>query len=119
MPRYRIVDLITGVIILGSMLLDIMLDIPVLWYVGVVGVYLLITTLGATLLSLEYFLPVRSRGVRTDAIAITFDDGPVPGKTERILAILHSRGIPATFFCIGHRVAENPALVQAVHDGGH
>jgi peptidoglycan/xylan/chitin deacetylase (PgdA/CDA1 family) len=119
MPRYRIVDLLAVLILLGLMLLHLQQPVSTGWYVLVVVVYLSISALGATVLSLQYFVPVRSRGVRTDAIALTFDDGPIPGKTEKILALLQERGIPAAFFCIGHRVVASPEVVRAIHAGGH
>lgn len=119
MPRYRIVDLLTVSILLGLVLWDLQQPIAIGWYVAVVLVYLSIGALGATMLSLQYFVPSHVRGSRTDAIALTFDDGPIPGKTEKILALLHARGIPATFFCIGHRVAANPQLVATIHTEGH
>jgi peptidoglycan-N-acetylglucosamine deacetylase len=119
MPRYRIVDLLTILVLLGLVLWDIQHPLSIGWYVTVVLVYLSISALGATILSLHYFVPSHARGRRTDAIALTFDDGPVPGKTEKILALLHARGIPATFFCIGHRVAANPQLAATLHAEGH
>jgi peptidoglycan-N-acetylglucosamine deacetylase len=119
MPRYRIVDILTIIILLGLVLWQIQHPLSVWWYVALAVVYLSIGALGATVLSLQYFVPSHVRGKRIDAIALTFDDGPVPGKTERILALLHSRGIPAAFFCIGHRVAESPAVVKTIHAAGH
>lgn len=38
------------------------------------------------------------------AVALTFDDGPDPRHTPEVLAILHSEGVPATFFVIGSKV---------------
>lgn len=119
MPRYRIVDLLAVLMLLGLGLLNIQQPVSLWWYGTIVVVYLSVSALGATVLSWQYFVPVRSRGVRTDAIALTFDDGPLPGKTEKILALLHERGIPAAFFCIGHRVVASPGVVTAIHAGGH
>jgi peptidoglycan/xylan/chitin deacetylase (PgdA/CDA1 family) len=52
-------------------------------------------------------------------VAITFDDGPVPGKTERVLRILRDHEVPAAFFCVGKNVLEHPALVEEIHNAGH
>ncbi|MBT1685725.1 polysaccharide deacetylase family protein [Dawidia soli] len=119
MPRNRLVDLLTVAVLLALVLWDLQQSVSIGWYIAVAVVYLSINALGATVLSLQYFVPVRSRGVRTDAIALTFDDGPVPGKTEKILALLQARGVQAAFFCIGHRVVANPRTVAAIHAGGH
>ncbi len=52
-------------------------------------------------------------------LAITFDDGPTPGVTEKVLAALKERDLRATFFMIGQRVEAYPDLAKKVLDGGH
>lgn len=52
-------------------------------------------------------------------VAITFDDGPDPEITPRILDALDARGAHATFFCIGERAAANPAVVREIARRGH
>jgi len=52
-------------------------------------------------------------------LAITFDDGPTPGVTERVLAELKKRDIKSSFFMIGQRVAAYPDLAKKVFDDGH
>ncbi len=52
-------------------------------------------------------------------IALTFDDGPVPGGTEHILNVLKKYGISATFFMIGQKAAQHPELVAKVRAAGH
>lgn len=52
-------------------------------------------------------------------VALTFDDGPHPRDTEALLDVLDHHRVRATFFHIGRRAAEHPALVRAVYDAGH
>jgi len=52
-------------------------------------------------------------------IALTFDDGPDPEITPRVLEILARAAVPATFFCIGERVAAAPALTREILAAGH
>jgi len=52
-------------------------------------------------------------------IALTFDDGPWPGQTNRILDILKDEGVHATFFMQGGRVKKSPGLAKRVADEGH
>jgi peptidoglycan/xylan/chitin deacetylase (PgdA/CDA1 family) len=52
-------------------------------------------------------------------VALTFDDGPDPEVTPRVLEILRQRQVPATFFCIGQRAAAHPEIVKSIADGGH
>lgn len=53
------------------------------------------------------------------ALALTFDDGPDPAVTPRVLALLAQHGARATFFMVGRRAEQHPALVHAVHAAGH
>ncbi|MBN1193221.1 MAG: polysaccharide deacetylase family protein, partial [Coriobacteriia bacterium] len=55
----------------------------------------------------------------TNLVALTFDDDPWPGQTERVLAILEQRNVPATFFMLGMRVERAPDLAAAVANSGH
>ena len=52
-------------------------------------------------------------------VAITFDDGPDPHFTPRILDILDARGARATFFCIAERAALHPGLCREIVRRGH
>lgn len=52
-------------------------------------------------------------------VAITIDDGPDPDVTPAVLALLARHGAKATFFCIGNRAAEQPALCRAIVAAGH
>lgn len=51
--------------------------------------------------------------------ALTFDDGPDPAFTPRILEILRSHSVKATFFALGHNAARHPGLLREVVQGGH
>jgi len=60
------------------------------------------------------------RGPRTDRrLALTFDDGPDPEWTPRVLDLLAAAGVRATFFVIGERAARAPALVARMAAEGH
>lgn len=55
-------------------------------------------------------------------VALTFDDGPRPATTGRLLDGLALREIPATFFLVGSRLAGDPegqALVRRMAAEGH
>ena len=58
-----------------------------------------------------------SRGRRR--VCLTFDDGPDPEATPRVLDILSLHRITATFFLIGERAARHRTLVQRIVDAGH
>ena len=52
-------------------------------------------------------------------VALTFDDGPAPGATEAILALLDKYHISATFFMVGKKAEQYPELVDKVHAAQH
>jgi peptidoglycan/xylan/chitin deacetylase (PgdA/CDA1 family) len=52
-------------------------------------------------------------------IAITFDDGPHPKNTPRLLDILKERGVKATFYVVGNMVRYNPQLLRRMIAEGH
>ena len=53
------------------------------------------------------------------AVALTFDDGPNAVATPRILDVLKSEGVIATFFLLGRHVERWPALARRAADEGH
>lgn len=59
--------------------------------------------------------------VRTGAphVVLTFDDGPEPGGTDRVLAALDAAGATATFFVLLTRVRKYPSLLADVVAAGH
>lgn len=61
----------------------------------------------------------RSLRMPAKTIALTFDDGPDPEWTPRILDLLRGRGAHATFFTIGAHVAQNPGLTRRILREGH
>jgi peptidoglycan-N-acetylglucosamine deacetylase len=52
-------------------------------------------------------------------VAITFDDGPHPEGTPRMLEALADQGATATFFLVGEQVARRPALARLIVTQGH
>jgi beta-galactosidase/beta-glucuronidase len=52
-------------------------------------------------------------------VVLTFDDGPKPGPTERVLQALKAECAKATFFMNGEPMLQNPALAQRVRAEGH
>lgn len=52
-------------------------------------------------------------------IFLTFDDGPDPDVTPRLLLLLKEKNVQATFFCLGWKAEENPWLIKEITDAGH
>ena len=80
--------------------------------------YLAITAYGSYKISANYFITSINKGKRK-SIALTFDDGPHPENTPRILEILREKRIKATFFVIGKNAEKYPDLLRQIDDEGH
>ncbi|MDU1890197.1 MAG: polysaccharide deacetylase family protein [Dysgonomonas sp.] len=52
-------------------------------------------------------------------VALTFDDGPDPEQTHKILDILKKYDVKGCFFCIGNKVKDNPEIVRRIINEGH
>jgi peptidoglycan/xylan/chitin deacetylase (PgdA/CDA1 family) len=52
-------------------------------------------------------------------VALTFDDGPHPDATPRLLRLLDNAGVRATFFLLGRMAEKHPRVVRAIAAGGH
>lgn len=57
--------------------------------------------------------------IKTKKIAITFDDGPNPEYTPKVLELLKHFNAKASFFCIGRHVKKHPELLKRMHSDGH
>jgi peptidoglycan/xylan/chitin deacetylase (PgdA/CDA1 family) len=82
--------------------------------------YLALVLCGVFFMRLQMFADVFWRG-DDDArgVALTFDDGPSPEHTPRVLELLAAAGAKATFFVIGRKAAAHPELVRAIAAAGH
>jgi peptidoglycan/xylan/chitin deacetylase (PgdA/CDA1 family) len=68
----------------------------------------------------QFWGPVISRGkAGSNQVALTFDDGPTPGCTDRVLDALAKADAKATFFVVGCNASEHPALLRRIRDEGH
>lgn len=89
-----------------------------------VGVALIVVGQGAWTLSnargFQLLGEVVPRVETSDSvIAITFDDGPLPDATARVLDALATHDARATFFLIGSEIERYPEVARAIVDAGH
>jgi peptidoglycan/xylan/chitin deacetylase (PgdA/CDA1 family) len=56
---------------------------------------------------------------RPDAVALTFDDGPDPEVTPRVLSVLRDRNARATFFVLTDEADRHPELLKRIAEDGH
>jgi len=60
-----------------------------------------------------------TQGPSVNRVALTFDDGPHPEWTPRILDALEKASAKATFFMLGHALEKAPDLARQITDRGH
>ncbi|MBL4678684.1 MAG: glycosyltransferase [Mucilaginibacter sp.] len=62
---------------------------------------------------------IRRYGYKPGKIVLTFDDGPDPDFTPRILDILKKEKVPASFFVVGSMVEKNIPILKRIYDEGY
>jgi peptidoglycan/xylan/chitin deacetylase (PgdA/CDA1 family) len=67
----------------------------------------------------QLFGPTLVAPPRPGELALTFDDGPNPLWTPRLLDLLARRDVRATFFLVGSRAQAEPSLVRQILAAGH
>ena len=89
--------------------------------IGVLGAGLALGTglWGAYAPNSRLFGSVIGRGPAEPVAYLTFDDGPNPWATQRVLEVLDQEQVPATFFMVGRHVERYPGIAMAVVQAGH
>ncbi|SDL57575.1 Peptidoglycan/xylan/chitin deacetylase, PgdA/CDA1 family [Paenibacillus sp. ov031] len=86
-----------------------------LWLLYISSFYAFIPSLVSRFFGFRVF----RRGRSETEFSLTFDDGPDPEYTPRLLDLLHQYGAKATFFVVGEHAARHPELIQRIHEEGH
>lgn len=82
--------------------------------------YVALVLCGVLFLRLGMFADVVWRGGdEARGVALTFDDGPSPEHTPKVLDLLDEAGVVATFFVIGRKAEAHPELVRRIVERGH
>jgi len=121
MPPARVVFYLatTGVVVMTFR--SILVGPPPLgWSVAMLAAYCALVLCGVMVLRWRVFVDAVVRGPRgARGVVLTFDDGPHPTWTPRVLETLARHGAKATFFLVGRKAARHPEVVKAIVDAGH
>ncbi len=90
----------------------------ILFLLLAVLLFAVVMSIGVLFMQFNYFLPARTR-LQSDLCLISFDDGPDPELTPRILDVLKANDIRALFFVIGTKAEAHPEIVRRIVDEGH
>ncbi|HVP78963.1 MAG TPA: polysaccharide deacetylase family protein [Thermodesulfobacteriota bacterium] len=119
MSRFHTATILLVLTALGA---GLSLASPVRWLVLglLLTAYLLLLTLGVSVLKLNFFVAAVCRGdSTTKRVALTFDDGPDPAATPGLLEVLRRHRVKATFFPIGTKVRDDPEMIKRIEQEGH
>jgi peptidoglycan-N-acetylglucosamine deacetylase len=87
---------------------------------SLLGLYLILFSLGICVIRLGFFVRSFCRGNRPGAgVVLTFDDGPDPSGTKGLLEALSRHGVKAAFFPIGLKAEAHPDLLREIDQAGH
>ena len=98
-----------------------LLDVPPIWIgLAVLSGYLAVILAGVMIPRLAMFAPVLCRVPNPRAeVVLTFDDGPNPESTRKVLATLNRFGAHATFFVLGSKALAAPEVLREIAAAGH
>lgn len=120
MLAYKWVNILVGATLIAFLANEIEGSTPGYYYFTLGLIWFFTTAFGSWFIRMNYH--VQSLHSNSDIIenyiAITFDDGPHPEFTPKVLQLLDAHNAKATFFLIGKHCEMHPALVkQIVHEG--
>lgn len=121
MPVARIAFWVATAGALALLARTLWLGPPPLWVAAAASAaYVGLLLVGVLVLRLGMYVDVVVRGP-DDArgVALTFDDGPHPEHTARVLDLLRDAGVRATFFVVGEKAERHPDVVRRMVREGH
>jgi len=83
-----------------------------------IPVYLIILGWGVFDIGSQFFIPTFWKGKKGE-VSFTFDDGPDPEVTPKVLDVLREANVKAAFFVIGRIAEKHPELVRQMVSEGH
>lgn len=121
MLNFKTVNSVSILLLLGIFIGSFFYSISYYYFGFILLTWLTTTTIGSFNILWNYFVKGyhSNPSIKTNSVAITFDDGPHPEFTPKALDLLKQHNVKATFFCIGKHVEEYPEIVKRIHDEGH
>ena len=94
--------------------------ISLVFLIPLLIIYISVVTIGTLNINFNYFFySYCNSNTSKKEIAITFDDGPHPDITPKLIDLLNQQKIPATFFCTGKNIKIYPEVVTKIMENNH
>ncbi|WP_053978223.1 polysaccharide deacetylase family protein [Mangrovimonas xylaniphaga] len=121
MLNFKTVNITAAVVFIGLLIVSAIYGISIWWFLIFGLLWLIVTGMGSAFIGWNYHITSINFCSKPskNQIAITFDDGPNPEFTPRVLDLLEAHKAKATFFCIGKHIASYPEIFQRILDEGH
>jgi len=121
MPAARIVLWVTSIGAVALLVRSLMVGpIPLGLASALLAAYAVLTAVGWFFPRLQMYGDALWRGrPGQNRVALTFDDGPNPQSTRKVLRELERSGHRATFFVLGAKARAHPEVVREIHAAGH
>lgn len=117
MSKFHLLNIASFIILLVILLAGSQLLVSLIF---LALVYISFLTLGSIFIQFNFYFKSLNKAQSTQKIiALTFDDGPDPEISPKILDLLEKYNAKATFFCIGKKVSDNINLLQQIDESGH
>lgn len=120
MITHKNISLFFIFLLLLLLLLKLYTAINLLWFIGLILIWIGINAFGSARISSNYHVKAfcYNPSETEKKIALTFDDGPSTFTLE-VLNLLKKYNAKATFFCIGKNVEAHPEIIKQIIAEGH
>jgi len=121
MLSFKNVNIISILILIILIYWRVEYALSIWWFVLLLAFWLTLTIIGSFHIRWNYFLKAKNYNykVKENVVALTFDDGPNPKFTPKVLDLLIEFNAKATFFCIGKNAEKYPDLVERIISEEH
>lgn len=121
MLKFNTISILAIAALLDFLWLDYFFNIPWWLYLLVPIVWAVLTIIGSFHIRWNFHLDSlhSNKSTPNNQVAITFDDGPHPEFTPKVLQLLERNNAKATFFCIGRHIEKHPEIFKKIVALGH